>query len=334
MSKSKSKSKQSERLNKIKSAIQDYFFNYVEDCEDNYEVRDLIKEAVNETLLNELNFIDRKGFLFFTEDKEEMKFINKELYPLIQKITAQRFIEELWAIHCEHLMSDGRFHPSITDYYIGNDTEGFISYVIIGGNSGPYCEMDFSYEKVFEELIEDRGGKHPDRVLTAIKDYILDHQDEIKEIWGGRGGLDLFGTEFDPNKDYLLINKNDPWELIPLEELEEINHKNYKTGNETIYFHKKTARFISEFVSRYQGSPDYTAEILEGGEKEKLALLSYLKDIRKDRLAIINPYPPYDLIKVIHSNGKSCTPSGWRFNPERGGFEADNGSQQCPPPKL
>jgi hypothetical protein len=320
-------STKSERLSKIKNAIQGYFFNYAEDCEEDYEVRDLLKEAVNETLVNELNFIDRKGFLFFTEDKEEMKFINEQVYPFIQEMTDQRFAEKLWAIHCEHLMSDGRFHQPITSYYIGTDTEGFISYVVIGGGS-PYCEMDLSYTRVFKLLIEDRGGKHPSRVMESIQDYIKNHKKKIKEV----EDIELFGTEIDPNKDYLLINKNDPWELIPLEELEEIHYEDYKTGHETLYFHNKTARFISEYVSMYQGSPDYTAEIEE--EQEKFALLSHLKDINKDRLAVINPYPPHDLIKVIHSDGKSCTPSGWRFNPERGGFEADNGSQQCPPPKI
>ncbi|MFW5895448.1 MAG: hypothetical protein ACOCT9_01760 [archaeon] len=244
---------QLKRKKEIKKGIQDYFFEYVLDCKNKYQISSLLKEAVEETLIDKLNYIDREDFLFLTDDKEEMEFINEHLAELIYEISD---ITGVWAIFVQHLCSDGRFKHPLTSYYIGEDSEGCISYVITG-DGDPYIDYDISYSSVFESLLEDLGMKHPDRAMKAIKNYIKENEKTLKEYEGN-----IWGIEIDPDENYVVINSSrDQFDLIPDSCLKEISTEYYDTGMDTILYYKKKGRFIKISISRYQGSPDYVAKI-------------------------------------------------------------------------
>jgi hypothetical protein len=316
--------KNQKRLEKIKKKIEHYFFEYAQDKNIHYP--SLLRDAVEEVLIDELNFVEHYDLQFYTEDRDEMKFINEELTFLVERMAG---ITDVWAIHLTHLCSDGRFHQPASHYYIGEDSEGIVSYVILG-DGAPWIDYDVSYSTVFGKLLEDLGPKHPDRAMKAIKEFIENHKDKLEEL----GEDNIWGLKIDPSENYVILNSyNDQFDIYPMSELREITLHEYNTGRDTLYAHKEQGIFIKIEVSRYQGSADYTASKVEADLKD-IALLEHLKEIHKDRLAIINPYPPHRVLKVINSSGDVCTPKKeWRFDPETRKFQGD-GDQQCPPPIL
>jgi predicted RNA binding protein with dsRBD fold (UPF0201 family) len=314
---------------KILKGIKDYFFeqynlNLLERDED-YEYS-LIREAL-EPLYEELNSFDHSGYTYLIEDdKELVRFINEELTFKIDALS--HFDPHIWAINCIHLASDGRFNSPRVDYYFGIDTE-YNYYYIATGDDEPVMEWKASQEEVLEEFIQNLGPRHPNRVLKAIQKFMekmnLDR-------------IELLNTEIKKEKQqYLLISNKERFydgivDIIDEDALREVSSHKGSDHKQTIFYYEKKNKAIEVWVSFWQGSPDYEATFIDL-VSEDIALLSYLGKIKKERIAVINPYT-YEVIKVINDNSEVCEAKGWKFNPDKRAFENTNGEQTCPPPEV
>ncbi len=310
-------------VKKIIKDVKKAFWEAITPEADQYDRQHLFLGCLTDALLEVDSVLEvEEGIILMEENEALMEEINEDLIPYLHN---EGFpVDDMWAISCLHLASDHRYSTPRIDYYLGKDSEGNYHYVI-GGQGTPWMDGDLTLEEVFTEFLNDLGPPHPDRAMEAIKDALVTLNME---------SITIHDTKITPKGEYLVHDSyGEVFEVIDVKELKEISSKKQRDGYTTTFLDGKKQRILIKDVSFWQGSPDYTLRIAEG-DAEDIALQQYLRQIYVDRIAVINPYPPHEVLKVVSANLDVCKPKGYTFDPETRKFVGPKEDHTCPPPEI
>ncbi|MFO7891473.1 MAG: hypothetical protein R6V04_14170 [bacterium] len=309
---------------KLLKKIRNQFWAYLEPNED---PRFQFELTVDNVIREEVGIIDSFDDEIYLVDADD-KAYNKTLEDLLETLRDLYEVDGLDIMRCYHLASDGRYSHPRTDYYVGRDSDDSLTYVICGDDEPYFGDYDVPLSSIFEEFLEDLGGKHPHRAIEGINDVLEDPF--LKEEFDLEGSK-IWGQAFDPDKDYYLILEER--RLIESSSLRTLNFERGNDHEETTYL-MPSREILTIYISYWQGSPDYEAS-LKAMDEEEFALYNHLEEIYKDRIAVINPYPPHEVLKVVDNKMNVCQPEEpVIFNPDTRKFETPQGEQQCPPPEF